>query len=286
MPALAKDASVQAIAEALRHGSVYASPNARPTLSAAEAREVAREVAKRDRGRIKVVVVSEAEASRAGGVTALANELDQRLGAPGTVFVTAGSRSWLVTSFADTNAATATAQQAFDAHRELVDQLREAVAGIASLDPGPSSTTPASPPPANPAPMPSGTNVSATVWVVVAVAIGLPLAGWALLTGRRRWRTRREARETFDDDLADARQQLVSLGDDIRDLDLDESMPGADPDGRRSYENALDQYQRAERLLGEDANPRRLARANTALAEGRRLMDAARAQLADRPPAR
>jgi hypothetical protein len=286
-PALANDASVQAIAVALRHGSVYASPAARPTLSAAQARRVAREVAKRDRGRIKVVVVSEAEASRAGGVTALANELDHRLGAPGTVFVTAGSRSWLVTAYPDTNAATAAVQQAFDAHDALVDQLREAVAGIAAVDPGAgTSTPPASPPPANPAPEPAGTHVSATVWIVVAAVIGLPLAAWALLTGRRRWRARREARETFDDDLADARQQLVSLGDDIRDLDIDESMPGADPAGKRSYEDALDQYQRAERLLGEEANPRRLARANAALAEGRRLMDAARAQLADRSPAR
>jgi hypothetical protein len=278
VPALAREAPVDTIVAALRHGSVYASPAARPTLVAAQARRVAREVAKRDPSRIKVVVVSEAEASRAGGVTALANELDKRLGAPGTVFVTAGSRSWLVTSFADTDAATAAVQQAFEAHDALVDQLREAVAGIAAVDPGPDTSTG----PSSQAPEPAGTHVSAAVWIVVAAVIGLPLAAWALLTGRRRWRAGRDARETFDDDLADARQQLVSLGDDIRDLDIDESMPGADPAGKRDYDEALDQYQRAERLLGEDANPRRLARANAALAEGRRLMDAARAQFADR----
>jgi hypothetical protein len=259
-------------------GSVYASPAAHPTLSAGQARRVAREVAKRDPGRIKVVVVSEAEASRAGGVTALANELDKRLAGPGTMFVTAGSRSWLVTSFADTDAATAAVQQAFEAHDTLVDQLREAVAGIAAIDPGPDTSTPPSSRPSQPA----STHVSATFLIVVAAVIGLPLAGWALLTGRRRWRAGRDARETFDDDLADARQRLVSLGDDIQDLDIDESMPGADPAGKRNYDDALDQYQRAERLLGEDANPRRLARANAALAEGRRLMDAARAQFADR----
>jgi hypothetical protein len=122
-PAAAEDASAAKIAGALRHGSVYVSAAADPALSPAQARRVAREVSKRDRGRIKVVLVSQAEASRAGGVAALANELDKRLHAPGTVFVTAGSHSWLVTSFEDTNAATAAVQQAFDGHDRLVDQM-------------------------------------------------------------------------------------------------------------------------------------------------------------------
>src|SRR4051794_40171314 len=104
-PAAAEDASVAKVAGALRHGSVYVSAAADPALSAAQARRVAREVAKRDRGRIKVVLVSQAEASHAGGVAALANDLDKQLDAPGTVFVTAGSRSWLVTSFEGTTAA-------------------------------------------------------------------------------------------------------------------------------------------------------------------------------------
>lgn len=283
--ALAKDTSVEAIVHALRNGSVYTSPAAHPTLSVPESGRVAVEVAKKDPGRIKVVVVSDAEASRAGGVAALANELDHRLGAPGTIFVTAGSRSWLVTSFSDTNAATAAVKQAFDAQHALVDQLQEAVDGIAAVDPGPSTPSsssgaaPTSPPPTG---RTSG-RVSSLVWIIIAAAIGLPFAFWGLVVGRRRWRARTEARETFDDDLADARQQLVSLGDDIRDLDIDESMPAADPAGKRDYEDALDQYQRAERLLGERVSPRRLARANLALAEGRRLMDSARGRL-DSPP--
>jgi hypothetical protein len=251
---------------------------------------VEREVAKRDAGRIKVVVVSEAEASHSGGVAALANELDKRLDAPGTVFVTAGSHSWLVTSYEDTNAATAAVQQAFDAHRRLVDQMLEAVAGIAAVDPGPGSPGDSggapTGAPVSPASNPTTTHVSSTFWIVLAAAIGLPLAAWALLVGGRRRRARADARETFDDDLADARQQLVSLGDDIRDLDIDESMPAADPAGKRDYENALDQYERAERLLGEGANPRRMVRANSALAEGRRLMDQARTRLDPGPSAR
>jgi hypothetical protein len=276
--AFAKDPSTQAIVDALRDGSVYASPSARPALTASETRRVARAVAKRDPGRIKVVLVSEEQASRAGGVAALANDLDRRLDAPGTIFVTAGSRSWLVTSFPDTNAATGAVQQAFEAHDALVDQLVEAVAGIASVDPGPARAPPGAPAGA-PGGQPASTSVSGAVWVVIALVVGLPLAAWALVVGGRRLRSQREARETFDDDLADAREQLVSLGDDIRELDVDESMPGADPGGKRDYESALDQYQRAERLLGEGTNPRRLARANAALAEGRRLMDAARTQL-------
>lgn len=280
-PAIAKDPSVDAIVAGLRHDSVYVSPAAHPTLSAAQQRRVSREVARRDPGRIEVIVVSEAEASHAGGVAALANEVDKRIRAPGTVFVTAGSRSWLVTSYQDTNAATGAVQQAFNAHDAFVDQMLEAVAGIAAVDPGPARA----PSPATPAPSPATktTHVSPVVWIVLAAAIGLPLVAWALVLGRRRWRVRVEAHETFEDDLADARQQLVSLGDDIRDLDIDESMPAADPAGKRDYENALDQYQRAERLLGEGANPRRLARAGAALASGRRLMDSARARFGQAP---
>src|SRR4051794_41839704 len=89
-PAAAEDASVAKIAGALRHGSVYVSAAADPALSAAQARRVAREGAKRDRGRIKGVLVSQAEASHAGGVPALANDLDKRPHPPGAAVRTAG----------------------------------------------------------------------------------------------------------------------------------------------------------------------------------------------------
>jgi hypothetical protein len=181
-----------------------------------------------------------------------------------------------VTSYPDTNAATAAVQQAFDGHEAFVDQLLEAVAGIAAVDPGGGSDTRPAPTAPRPSPTVTSSRDSSVGWIVAAAVIGLPLAGWALVVGMRRWRSRREARETFEDDLADARQELVSLGDDVGELDLDDSMPGADPAGKRDYERALEQYQRAERLLGAGTNPRRLARANAALAEGRRLMNSAR----------
>jgi hypothetical protein len=45
----------------------------------------------------------------------------------------------------------------------------------------------------------------------------------------------------------------------------------------------LEQYQRANRLLGEHATVRRVSQASAALADGRRLMDAARASLERAP---
>jgi hypothetical protein len=277
-PALAKDSDVGAITDALRGSSVYVNPTARPTLSPGEAQRVRQEIAQRDPGRIKIAVVSESEAARAGGPTALANALDQRLGAPGTVLVDAGSRSWLVTAYADAHAAEAAVQQAFNAHRALVDQLLEAVDSIAAIDPGPAQSRGRSSPGKS-----TTTHVSSVVFIVIGATIALPFVIWGLALTRRRWRARAEARESLADDRADARDQLVALGNDIGDLDIDVSMPAADPSGKRDYERALEQYQRANRLLGEDATVRRVSQASAALADGRRLMDAARASL-ERPP--
>ena len=288
-PAPALAAGAAAIADSLRGDSVYVDPAVRSSLSSGDERRLERDIARRDRGRIKLAVVSPRTATQAGGVAALANALDRRLGAPGTVIVHAGPRLWLVTAYPDSQGAQAAVQQAFDAHRRLAAQLAESISGIASIDPGPSREVPSrSVPlviptpriptvPAPPARTSHGSSSAATIAIVVGTAA--PFLVWGLIVLRRSLRTRREARETFEDDLADARQQLVALGDDIGELDLDTSMPNADATGKHEYEQALDQYQRAERLLGEDANPRRLARANAALGEGRRLMDSARSRL-------
>jgi hypothetical protein len=256
-----------------------------PAISSKDVARVEREIARRDRGRIKIALVTESDASRAGGVAALANAIDQRLGGPGTILVNAGSRAWVVTSFADTHAAEGAVQQAFDAHHRLVDQVLESVDGIAAVDPGPART----PSPAAPAQPPAGGGgggSSAAAWIVPLVVIGLPLAIWGGVFLRRRLRARADARETFDDDLADARQALAARADDVNELDLDSSIPGADPTGKGEYEQALEQYQRAERLLSHDVSPRRLAQAKASLAEGRRLMDAARRTLAASPSPR
>jgi hypothetical protein len=281
-PAEAQAAGAAAIADRLKHRAVYANPDASPTLTRAEARQIDHEIARKDPGRIKIAVVSGAEASDAGGVTALANTLDRRLNAPGTVLVNAGSRTWLVTSYSDTSAATATVQQAFDAHNSLVDSLREAVNGLASVDPDAGSPSSRSSPFGSP---PSSTSLNISP-LVVLIVVGVPFLAVGSVMGVRRWRAHAAAHETLEDDIADARDQLVALGDDIRDLDIDTSMPNANAAGKHDYENALVQYQRAERLLGEKVSVRRLARANDALAQGRQFMDVARRELGGEPTAR
>jgi aldehyde dehydrogenase (NAD+) len=76
-------------------------------------------------------------------------------------------------------------------------------------------------------------------------------------------------REIYDDFLVEAARQLedVRLGDPF------------DPRTTSAPIITPDAAQRAERLLGEKVSARRLARANAALAEGRRLMDSARERL-------
>lgn len=48
---------------------------------------------------------------------------------------------------------------------------------------------------------------------------------------------------------AQADEQLIALGDDIRALDIDVSMAGADAAGVASYGQTLESYEKAERAL-------------------------------------
>jgi hypothetical protein len=116
----------------------------------------------------------------------------------------------------------------------------------------------------------------------VAVATLLLVGGGALIFGSRRRRRERER------ELAEvknvAQEDLVALGEDIRALDIDTSMPGADPEAGRHHADAVDAYQRAARILDRAARPEDLAGMSAALEAGRFSMASARAILEGRPP--
>jgi hypothetical protein len=116
----------------------------------------------------------------------------------------------------------------------------------------------------------------------VAVVTLLLVGGGALVFGARRRRRERER------ELAEvknvAQEDLVALGEDIRALDIDTSMPGADPEAVRHHADAVDAYQRAARILDRAARPQDLAGMSAALEAGRFSMASARAILEGRPP--
>jgi hypothetical protein len=101
---------------------------------------------------------------------------------------------------------------------------------------------------------------------------------WAALGRRRRRRERiAEVRELAGEDQ-------LALGDDIRELDVDISMPGADAGAKEDYGKALDCYEAAGKALDRSKTLGDLATVPAKLEEGRWLMESARARLAGKPP--
>jgi hypothetical protein len=109
------------------------------------------------------------------------------------------------------------------------------------------------------------------------ILLGLLGAGGAALMVGRRKRRRREAEE-FEEAKRNARDDLVALGDDIRALDMDASMPGADAQAKADYDHAVTRYTEAEEQWERSRSPRDLEPVGAALEEGRWAMASAKAR--------
>jgi len=80
-----------------------------------------------------------------------------------------------------------------------------------------------------------------------------------------------------------ARDDVIALGDDIRALDIDMEMPGADPEAKEHYGLAVERYTQAEEALGRVRTPADVQPVTELLEEGRWAMEAARAEMEGRP---
>jgi uncharacterized membrane protein YgcG len=109
--------------------------------------------------------------------------------------------------------------------------------------------------------------------------VAVPLA----LFGLSRRRRRREEEAQLAQVRGVARDEVIALGDDIRALDLDMEMPGADPEAKQHYALAVERYQQAEQALEVARRPEDLQPVSELLEEGRWAMEAARAEMAGRP---
>jgi hypothetical protein len=279
------------VADALRTDPVYVAGSERRLLTVPERGRVRLRIVRRDIGRIQIAVVSPRSAGRAGGLSALANAIDQAMpGRRGALVVTTGSAFHVVTSHGVVGPTAAALRAAVESNREgdLEAQLLAAVDGIAEVDPGAGGDVNA---PSPGVPSPAGTqepddlgdDISDTFRLgvlIVAAAIALPflLGALALLLA---WRRRREAAEDREEiERGGARDELIALGEEIQALDLDVEMPDASPRGRDEYERALKLYDRANQLLGkDDPSEVELYEARRSLEEGRSRLAAAREAL-------
>jgi hypothetical protein len=131
--------------------------------------------------------------------------------------------------------------------------------------------------------------------ILLIAIIGVPLlfAGLAMVFGRRRGSGdelvgyEEEAvypAEGFEDVLAAAKEDLLALADEIRELDLEIEMPGVSSAARAEYGRALDAYERASGALDRAGDAADLRAVSKALEEGRFAMASARARLEGREP--
>lgn len=273
-PARAADPAVDlaALTAQLRTASVVADPAVRG-LRAGDVPALARRVARRAPGRLRVLVLP--AGTERGSLREVANDVDTGLGGvPGALLVAAGrDEAWVVTSYAASDAAAA-AVRAAGARPGLRGFLVAAVDGLASVDPGPAGDPVLAPP----------VDVDVDGFLdevagafrlgvlgVLALLAVVVVAVLALVVGRplvraRRARARADATLEWRHDAA--RASLVTLGERVLALDLDDAMPGADPAGREAYAAAVAAYTAAEDALRGDADPDRTAAAERALSAG------------------
>jgi hypothetical protein len=284
-PGTAVAASPERVARALKEDPVYVERGADPGLSQLQAGRIRIRIARRDPGRIKVAVVKSTTAEGAEGTNKFANAVDHELGGVrGILLVSGGHSIHMVVSFSDVDRATAVLRQAVSENDDegLAAQLIEGVTRLADVDPGRGGDIGGGGQEGggvtDPAIGKKAGEVLSTVKLVlliVGIAVALPFVLVALgiaLRGRRR---RREERDRLLRDTQADREQLVALGERITELDLDESMPSADPRGREAYQRAVAAYDRANTALNGRPTRAALGGAAFALQEGQAAMQEA-----------
>ena len=288
----AEDPYPQRLARALASDPVYVDQRANPGISTADAGRLRLRVLRRDLGRIKIAVVPDGVAENHGGASGLAHATDRRLRARGVLVIVGSSKTnthiYAVTSYENSSPTVNAIDEAFTRHEnDLSRALLSAVDGIAAVDPGPgadlnqgSRTPPNFQVPDLTHSVDEAFDTARLIGLIVAIAVALPFVAVTILLFVRYRRRRKEAKEEFGDDRTDARNQLIALGDEIRALEIDASMPGVTANTVADYEAAVSQYDRANTALEAADSPHRLAEANAAIAEGMRRIEAIKTRLA------
>jgi hypothetical protein len=282
---------VSELADALQQQPVQQRGHPRPGLTAKQAGNLDALIHNRDPDRIWIAVVTPLTVQATGDLT---QALSDAINADGVYVVVAGNNYHVTTSWESGEAARRRLAAAVDRPGDsLYVQLRRTIDSFATADaaaghPGSASTEQTgSGSTAHAASSSHGSSGSAGLIsgiVIAVVVLGLIGAGYARRArGSLRaahWRKERDA-----DVHAQAQDDLVKLGDDIGALDIDSSMPNANPQAKDEYAKALDCYQDAEQRLGRADDDYQFAQAQEALRRGAQHIQAAQQLFSAAPPA-
>jgi hypothetical protein len=264
-------ASAADVAAELAKNPVFVDPQA-PIQADADA--LRRQVQSSETPIFIAVLPDDARTETNGNTDALGGRIADALDERGTYLVTAGMEYTAASSTLPRGEAKKLADQAFKDHgRDLDAALGQFVDGVSAAAR------------AEPAAQSSGDGGGAGGGIAtVAVLSVLLVGGGALIFGARRRRRQREAerQRELEEVKSVAQEDLVALSDDIRALDLDTSMPDADPEAVRHYTEAVDQYQKAATALDKAKRTEDLAPMSAALEAGRFSMASTKAILEGR----
>src|SRR4051812_2283111 len=270
-------------ADALRRAPVYVDPAARSVLGPGEQRRVENAITRADAGPMYVAVFPAEVARGAGGSAAgVGRLLEAALRRPGIYAVVAGRdfEAGQLGAQLPPGEPGRLAREAIDGHRTLapiltgfaqrVGRARAAVDGQAGPGGGGGGSGGG-----------DGGGAGGSGLLVVLAVLGAGGGGLLLLARRRR---RREEAAKVADLREAARDDLVALGDDVREIDIPIEQRDADPRAREALGVALERYEQAERALDEARRPEDFGPIAEALEEGRYQMEVARAHLEGRRP--
>lgn len=268
-PALAGRYIDRAVA-GLGRDRVYVDAVARRALRPASATAIRNRVGRADPP-VYVVVLPAAALREAGGsADRLAQAIVEALRGGGTVAVSAGGRNGAASDTLDAGVASSTMRAASRAHRGDLGGTMLDFAGRAD------------------AAATAGEPFWRTLWdqsLVRPVALivgGLILVALVNL-GVNMLRRRRAGRTSgFGDVRTLAREDIVALGDDLRNLDVGLEAESDNPQATRDYTRAYESFQQAVEAFERAEGPNDFAPVSTALEAGRYYMTLARARFEGR----
>jgi hypothetical protein len=268
-------------AAALRSNPVYVHPRAERAISDTEARRLRERITAADAGPLYLAILPGSAADAAGGDPdqAMAS-LARRVNEPGTyVGLIGGALRAGATSerILPQGRAGRLAADALREHRDdgtmpvllnLVDRIGRARADAGSGGSGSGG----------------GGGDGGGSGLFLLALLGIPAA--LMFVGSRR-RRRRQA-QLEERELAElkefTRDDVIALGQDIRDLDIDVEMPNTPPAARDDYARALERYEEADTAWEQASRPEDLERVASLLEDGRHAIASTRARIEGRPP--
>ena len=273
VPAAAQATTAAKAGAALKQDPVYIDPAAGADFSGDQLRDRVRAAGTP----IYIAVLPASARDEFDSKQALLQAIVNEVRSDGT-YMLLDRRGWATMDLVDAipdGRAEALAEQAFDDHRgdpeaallQWVDEVSAAAKG-------------------EPAAQAGGDGGGGGIGIgTIAVLTALLVGGGALIFSSRRRRREREAerQRELEEVKSVANEDLVALADDIRALDLDTSMPDADPEAVRHYTEAVNHYQRAAEALDRARRTEDLAPMSAALEAGRYEMSATKAILEGRP---